>query len=374
MTVAGETTYNILESHYVCPECGCISDEHTMKKAPAKWIANNPTAYQQGERSFWITAFVSQWVSWNKTIKEFLDAKSDSKALQVVVNTGFGELWEDRGNLENEDELLARRETYEAELPNGVLVLTAGIDTQDDRMEYEIVGHGYSGETWGIEKGVVMGRPDNVNTWDELDRLVFDRVLRFSDGIGLRMSMSFVDEGGHFTQDVREQCRKRLAKNVFCIKGMAGLSRPFVPPPKEVKIYSAEKIIGTCWQYQLGVDSGKQIIMDNLRVDVQGDNYCHFPRRDDYSFTYFKGLLSERLTYKEGTGQWKWEKIPGHERNEALDCRNYALAAFRAANTSPAAAERMLRQARGQDIPHRNVPIKKKKTHHKGSESAFNAW
>ena len=24
-----------------------------------------------------------------------------------------------------------------------------------------------------------------------------------------------------------------------------------------------------------------------------------------------------------------WEKLPGHKRNEALDCRNYALAAFK---------------------------------------------
>ena len=78
--------------------------------------------------------------------------------MQVVYNTCFGELWEDRGDLEDEDSLMARREEYPAELPEGVLVLTAGVDTQDDRMEYEIVGHGHFGETWGIEKGIVMGR------------------------------------------------------------------------------------------------------------------------------------------------------------------------------------------------------------------------
>lgn len=32
------------------------------------------------------------------------------------------------------------------------------------------------------------------------------------------------------------------------------------------------------------------------------------------------------MTYKNG--KWVWEKIPGHIRNEALDCRNYANAAF----------------------------------------------
>lgn len=29
-------------------------------------------------------------------------------------------------------------------------------------MEYEIVGHGHFGETWGIEKGIIMGRPTTM--------------------------------------------------------------------------------------------------------------------------------------------------------------------------------------------------------------------
>lgn len=29
---------------------GCISDEYTMKRAPAKWVADNPAAYDNGIR------------------------------------------------------------------------------------------------------------------------------------------------------------------------------------------------------------------------------------------------------------------------------------------------------------------------------------
>ena len=139
--------------------------------------------------------------------------------------------------------------------------------------------------------------------------------------------MTFVDEGGHFPQDVRLQCRARLSKKVFCIKGRGGDGIPYTSPPKKQKIVVNGKSLGTCWQYQLGVDAGKQLIMDNLRVQTKGSKYCHFPRRDDYGSAYFKGLLSERLAYKpERKSPWVWEKIPGHERNEALDCRNYATA------------------------------------------------
>lgn len=215
-------------------------------------------------------------------------------------------------------------------------------------MEYEIIGHGHFGETWGIEKGIVMGRPDDDATWVKLDEMVFDRVLHFENGVGLKMSMSFVDEGGHFTQDVRLRCRERIGKKVFCIKGMSGPDKPYTAPPKQMKIVVNKTAVGKCWQYQLGVDAGKQIIMDNLAVQTPGAKYCHFPRRDDYGSAYFASLLSERLVYKQNKRQpWQWEKIPGHERNEALDCRNYAMAAFKALPKDLDKIDRQLKEMSG---------------------------
>lgn len=346
--IAGNKTYKVRDIYYICPGCGCISTELEMKHAPARWEAANPDAYEQGTRSFWLNAFVSQWASWESIILKYLEAIGNSRKMQVVYNTCFGELWEDRGDLQDEDSLMARREEYRAELPDGVLVLTAGVDTQDDRMEYEIIGHGHFGETWGIEKGLIMGRPDDDATWAKLDEMVFDRVLHFENGIGLKMSMSFVDEGGHFTQDVRLRCRERIGKKVFCIKGMPGPDKPYTAPPKQMKIVVKGRTVGKCWQYQLGVDAGKQIIMDNLAVQTPGSKYCHFPRRDDYGSAYFAGLLSERLVYKQNKRQpWQWEKIPGHERNEVLDCRNYAMAAFKALPADLDKIDRKLKEMSG---------------------------
>lgn len=346
--IAGNKTYKVRDIYYICPGCGCISTELEMKHAPARWEAANPDAYEQGTRSFWLNAFVSKWASWESIILKYLEAIGNSRKMQVVYNTCFGELWEDRGDLQDEDSLMARREEYHAELPDGVLVLTAGVDTQDDRMEYEIIGHGHFGETWGIEKGLIMGRPDDDATWTKLDEMVFDRVLHFENGIGLKMSMSFVDEGGHFTQDVRLRCRERIGKKVFCIKGMSGPDKPYTAPPKQMKIVVKGRTVGKCWQYQLGVDAGKQIIMDNLAVQTPGSKYCHFPRRDDYGSAYFAGLLSERLVYKQNKRQpWQWEKIPGHERNEVLDCRNYAMAAFKALPADLDKIDRKLKEMSG---------------------------
>lgn len=364
ITTNNKKSYRVREVYYVCPNCGAIAYEKEIKRQPAKWIAENPEAYKNGTRSFWLNTFVSPWQSWDKIILKYLEARGSTTQLQVVYNTQFGELWEDRGGLEDEDTYMARRELYDAELPDGVLVLTCGVDTQDDRLEYEVVGYGIHNETWGIRRGQIMGRPDNPETWQTLDDII-DHVYRFSNGKGLKVSMTLVDEGGHFTQDVRLQCMQRIGKKVFACKGFFG-DRPYTQPPKQMKIVLQGKYIGMCWQYQIGVDAGKQNIMDNMRVQQPGSRYCHFPVNEDrgYGHQFFVGLLSEHLVYKENHRHpWQWEKIPGHERNEPLDCRNYANAALKVLSPD---MDAILRRMKGQptsvDDLHKKPPTKKKKS------------
>ena len=64
------------------------------------------------------------------------------------------------------------------------------------------------------------------------------------------------------------------------------------------------------------------------------------------------------MTYKNN--KWQWEKLPGHNRNEALDCRNYANAAFRALNPNLDAIERKLKGA-AQEIKKQTKPRKKQR-------------
>ena len=326
--------YDVTDIGFACPHCGCISTEDVMRRQPAKWIAENPQAYENGVRSFWLNAFSSPWTPWKKVIMAFLEAKDDPEKLQVVFNTMLGELWEDRGDLMDEDEMMARREEYEAELPEGVLALTCGVDTQDNRLEYEIIGHGFFKETWGIYKGYILGRPDSPEVWRQLDEVI-DRHYYFKNGRYLKIGLTFIDSGGHFTQEVYEQCRIRQAKRVFAIKGKGGENVPYISTkPSQVVINGNSN--KKAWLYIIGVDAGKTAIMSNLKVETPGASFCHFPRGEErgYDSYYFNGLLSEKLVLnKTKTGnRWVWEKIPGHQRNEALDCRNYANAAFRVWN------------------------------------------
>ncbi len=353
--------FHISEIFYVCPECGGISDEHTMKSQPAKWVATVPEARKHHKtRSFWLTAWVSPWATWESIILQFLQAGTDSAKLQVVYNTQFGELWEERGDMASEDDVMARREVYEAEVPDGVLLLTCGVDTQDDRLEYEVVGHRRYGETWGIKKGVILGRPDTEEVWQRLDE-VLSHKYKFKSGVSLQISLTFIDEGGHFTQEVRQHCLARQYDHVFAIKGANRPDIPYTAPPKKQKIVVNGKVIGQVWVYEIGVNAGKQKIVDNLRVQSPGANYCHFPLRDDYGKQFFKQLMSEHLAYVPKLKHpWQWQKIPGHERNEAFDIRNYNLAACEILSPDWDAIEQKLRTAKpGEE--NASIPMKEKK-------------
>lgn len=336
---------------WCCPNCGCLIPEETMRRQPAKWIAANQDAYEKGVKSYWLNAFSSPWTPWTQIVIEFLEAKDDPLRLQVVYNTLLGKLWEERGDLVDEDTMLARREDYgtnqdgsPTELPEGVLVLTMGVDTQDNRLEYEVLGHGQYGETWGIKRGYIMGRPDTREVWAKLDDII-QHVYKFKNGRGLRISITLIDSGGHFTQEVYEACRARQPYRVFAIKGKGGEDVPYTTPPSKVPIRENKQV--TCWLYSIGVDAGKAAIMSNLKVGEPGPKFCHFPKEEaaGYDIGFFNGLLSERLVLtntKRGT-RWAWEKLPGHQRNEPLDCRNYALAGLRIINPDMDAIERRLK-------------------------------
>jgi phage terminase large subunit GpA-like protein len=109
--------------------------------------------------------------------------------------------------------------------------------------------------------------------------------------------------------------------------------------------------------------------MSSLKVDSPGAKYCHFPINSTlgYDQNYFTGLLSERSVLRRVGGRdvWKWEMIPGHKRNEALDCRNYAMAAFSILNPDMDAEERKVKGLNEtKKVPSTVIPKKRRQNSH----------
>ena len=136
----GDEDYLVKSVAWRCPVCKRDIGEFEAKRLPAKWVSNNPKALNNGIRSFRLNAFMSPWSDWKDIVWKFLKAHKDAEKLKTFYNTILGETWEIRESSGLAEKLYNRREHYDAEVPTGVLVLTMGIDTQDNRLEYEVVG------------------------------------------------------------------------------------------------------------------------------------------------------------------------------------------------------------------------------------------
>lgn len=311
-----------------CRDCDERFNEMDWKQQPGIWVAQHPERVHK--RGFHLNELASPWKHWEEVIKDFKTAMKVKKKtgsieqLKVFINTSLGETWEEKGEGEEDETLLGRRENYSADLQKGVTVLTAGVDIQDNRFEIEVVGWRKGYESWGVEYHKIFCDPDKEESWDKLE-VYLDKEFFFEDGSSLLIAATCIDTGGHFTTKAYKWLKKmeKKHKRIYGIKGMGGDGIPLI---HKVSKNNQEKVK----IFILGVNQGKEMIMARLKTKEKGPGYCHFPldKSKHYDENYIKGLNSERrlLRYVKGKPRFEWVKKSG-VRNEPLDLRNYATAA-----------------------------------------------
>lgn len=313
---------------YQCRHCGTIEREVLWKKQPIKWIAEHPE--RKDVRGFHLNELASPWKHWEEIVEDFLEAKRQGREmLKVWRNTSLGLTWEEDGDLDIKDILLRRREFYNCEVPKDVLVLTCGVDVQDNRLEYEIVGWGKEKISYGIKYGIIMGDPGRPDVWRMLDDVLFANYKR-ADGLELQIMTTCIDSGGHYTQEVYEYCKKREMRRIWAIKGQGGSGVPYIQRP-------TRKNKAGAWLFSIGVDVGKDTMASRLKANfVDEAGFCHFPMEADrgYDEQYFNGLTAEKRNIRTISGRVviNWVKKYEGIRNEPFDIRNYATAALEILN------------------------------------------
>lgn len=318
---------------YKCERCGCVANEYRWKQQSqqGRFVAENPGAETRG---FHLNTLASTFCGWKEIVQKFIVAKEqlgqgNPEGMKVWVNTELGETWEERGEQVEDTELFNRREIYDAVVPEEVLVLTAGVDVQDDRFEVEIVGWGVGKESWGIRYQKIYGDMLKEQVWEDLDAFL-QTVWCKKDGTALRIISCCIDSGGHHTDQVYRFTKERYERGVWAIKGKGGAEVPYIRNPTTNNRVKTPLFI-------IGVDAGKVLLYQRLRHNTKGPNYCHFPANEEagYDETYFKGLTSEKMVvrFRKGRSVTVWElKDSKYKRNEPLDLRNYATAALEIAN------------------------------------------
>jgi phage terminase large subunit GpA-like protein len=222
---------------------------------------------------------------------------------------------------------------YTADLPSGAKVLTAGVDTQDDRLEILVVGWGEGEESWVIHRESLFGDPSTPEVWKELDELLLRRWKR-DDGLSTMIQCTLVDALGHRTAAVYSAVVARQARRVFASIGKDGGAAGQLVSPHKMLATSQ----GNVMRYVVDASQVKALIYSRLKIlEPAGHGVIHFPMTVGESF--FSELTAEHLITERnrfGIPSKKWALRPGHERNESLDCFGMALAAFRVICPTPA--------------------------------------
>jgi phage terminase large subunit GpA-like protein len=291
-----------------CPDCGtwAVDNEHAgfqAGKEYSPWQKDKPSD------------MAAKWLA----------AEGDEDKKQTWWNTQRGLPYRPHsGKALRLEALVARGEKWAAQVPDGVAVITVGVDTQDYRFEIEVVGWGRNEESWSIDYEVIEGDMETPEPWDRLDAFL-ETIWRRADGRPFEAMAVCIDSGGHHTQKVYDFSKARLGRKIWAIKGESAISGkrnpvwPIKKPSRKTKA-SFRPVI-------LGVNAAKDTIRNRLHVEEPGPGFMHFPSNRDIG--YFEQLTSERSVVKVTNGQkYRVWELPSGRANEALDCRVYAYAAL----------------------------------------------
>jgi phage terminase large subunit GpA-like protein len=317
----------VLDAYYACRDCGEVIPEHHKADmlARGRWLAENPGAPYP---SFHISALYSPiglGLTWLELAEEWLEAQEDPSKLMRFINTRLGETYADRSREIKANALEARAEPYLLRtVPHGCLVLTAGVDVQDDRLEIQVVGFGKGEKTWTLDYHVLPGNPADEALWEKLADYL--NACEFNNGHGrlLRLEATGIDTGGHHTHAVYQFVRSRRVRRMLALKGASTPGRAILGKPSHQDVtWRGQTTKKGVALYAVGTDTAKHLLYNRLHGDAEKapeDRLVRFSQHLDAA--YYDGLTAETFNPRRN----QWEKKKG-KRNEPLDTWVYALAA-----------------------------------------------
>jgi phage terminase large subunit GpA-like protein len=329
------------QSWYVCRENGCMIEEFnkTDMIARGRWVPKAPEVKSRGYQANCLYYPIGMGPRWLDLVNMWLDAQGDLPKLQVFVQERLAEAWENAATRNVKASKVAERaESYPLKVaPRGVLEVTAGVDTQDNRLCIHIVGWGRSKKSWTLDYDELPGDPAEDYVWTLLtDRL--NQPIECEGGGILRVAAVAIDMMGHKTEDVKAYVRRNVVRRPMAIYGAKQNTAVPLARPKLQDINWRGQVdkrgvktwpVGTVaikdllfgW---LAADGDPEIVGPDGRTKVPrelADRFVHYSKELPESFC--KGLVSEVFNPKTN----RYEKRKGGVRNEPLDTWVYAYAA-----------------------------------------------
>jgi len=237
---------------YVCPECGAIIDDNDRYEMDKRgvWATDeekvvdgkiqnpDPLRGKTDRVCFWIPGRLisrPEKYPFYECLARFFQAKysNDPHAFQRYLNEDEARFFVPQRGRVTEAYLRSKADTQystESPIPDGVLVATAGIDTQDTEFYYTIIGYGQYMETWILRFGRI---PCDMNSSEFKDpekviqrfsQYYYKNPLKYESGKVLPVMLALMDEGGHRKNDVHA-IHGRI-RSIMPYKGLASDRMP----------------------------------------------------------------------------------------------------------------------------------------------------
>jgi phage terminase large subunit GpA-like protein len=285
---------------------------------------------------------IPQWLSiapragWVSIAQQWVDAQGDASLLQPWMNNKAAEAFADlTGETHDAGSLMSLRVAYPAEVPDDVVLLSAGVDRQDNKegrkigdhvdiasLEVSVIGWSRNEVPRTILHKVILGEIGDAQTEAELDAIIL-RTYAKRNGVALPVRATCIDIGSGKAGSgdaVKAYAAKRIKSNVFAIKGAAiklgsTTSRSSVWPKK------VSRRIKMGWQwFMIDTQAAKNVV--GAKLKIRGAGAAMFPKSLEQD--YFDGLSAESpVIDKKGRRYWK---RTGKNTGEPWDCMVYAYA------------------------------------------------
>lgn len=302
----------------LCEHCGhgITEGERQQILRRGKWVAKNPKS--KSHLSFKINELSSTLSSLKSIVDSYIKSTKEEESYEAFVNTTLGESYEIIHEVEYDyEQLMNRAEPYLTEedpyVPDGVLVLTMGVDVQIDRLEAQVCGWGEGEECWVLGYFKIYGDIDSRPVYNELDK-IRKQTWKRADGLKLSISRTLVDSGFQGKMKmVYDYCYRNRFDSVFASKGNGKFGAPLTASSR---VYDDRLDL-----IRIGTNEAKKSLYDTrLKVEEPGPKYIHFTEQycDE---EYFKQFASEvGILRKSGMITYTvFVKKEGQKRNEALD-------------------------------------------------------
>ena len=285
-----------------------------------EWRAQNASARRE-HRSFYIWSAYSVLQSWARIAQEWLKARGDPGAEQTFICDTVGKAYRAQAKSppwETLRDRAAQSHYIRGTIPRGALVLTIGLDVQQDRVEWQLVGFGERYTKFIVDYGIVDRHISDPDCQRNLDLVL---AKRWKNVAGREVGVDFAAiDGNAWVEDVWSFARRHPSNKLIMTRGRGDDGAPRLALVKLERNPKTGLLLPYSRRfYNLGVNGLKMALYrDMAKDDPAPPGYVSFPSGlpDDY----FQEVTAERRTAvkRHGFTVYRWTK-DDRQDNEALD-------------------------------------------------------